>query len=277
MFEIAELLQQLAWVAIALGLALVALGGLLLLLTWLGEGRRARRGWRAWVEARAFTVALVLLLAAALMQVVAHRGLSERPDGAPREESPAVAETTTETAPPPASPEREAAEAAFREALAARAEGRGEDAEAAYRRARTAFAALGDARREADAAHGVGDMAFARRDPAGAGQLYLAARRLYAGLGARVGEANAMVGLARVAAGEGRRAEADRLLTEAHTLYRKAASAQGRANVTLARAGLAADPARARQLYRDAAGLFLRAGLPGWAEHARSLAERDDR
>ena len=129
---------------------------------------------------------------------------------------------------------------------------------------------LGDARREADALHGLGDMALARRDFVRAERRYLDARRLFAGLANRVGEANALVGLASVKAGSGAREQAALLLDEAHAIYLEAVSVRGRANVALARAGIATDPARARRLYRDAAGLYARAGLPDWAEYARS-------
>ena len=150
--------------------------------------------------------------------------------------------------------------------------GAGDEAERAYRQARDAFAALGDARREADALHGLGDMALARGDTAGAERHFLEARRRFAGLGNRIGEANALVGLASVRAAGGARKEAEALLDEAHAIYLKAASAGGRANIALARAGLAVDPARARRLYRDAAGLYVRAGMPDWADYARSRA-----
>ena len=284
MFEAAETLQRAAWLAVAGGLVLLALGLIHLLLVYAGLLARRERGWRHWAARRSFTAALVLLLGAALMQVVAHRGIAGRPDAAPAvaatppageeraEEEPAGADPPAKTA---ATEARRAvsaveAEAAFGEALAARRQGRAGDAERAYRRAFDAFSALADERRVADALHGLGDMALARRDIAGAEQLYLEARRLFAGMANRVGEANALVGLASVKAESGSRAAAAQLLDEAHALYLKAVSVRGRANVTLARAGLATDQARARRLYRDAAGLYVRAGMPDWAEYARS-------
>ena len=289
MFEAAETLQHAAWLAVAGGLGLLALGCIHLLLVYAGVLARRERGWSHWVGRRSFTAALVLLLSAALMQVVAHRGLSGRPDTAPAiAAAPNAANHTDGAAAPPAEevqteqqPARESpkadmrpavsaaeAEAAFGEALAARSAGRAEDAERAYGQARDAFAMLGDARREADALHGLGDMAFASRDFVRAERRYLDARRLFAGLANRIGEANALVGLASVKAGSGAREEAARLLDEAHAIYLKAVSVRGRANVALARAGIATDPARARRLYRDAAGLYIRAGLPDWAEYA---------
>ena len=304
MFEAAETLQHAAWLAVAGGLGLLALGCIHLLLVYAGVLARRERGWSHWVGRRSFTAALVLLLGAALMQVVAHRGLSGRPDTAPAiaaapnaanitkggvgAAAPNVANLTDGAAARPAeeaqagrepageSPRADMrpavsaakADAAFDEALAARSAGRAEDAERAYGQARDAFAVLGDARREADALHGLGDMALARRDFVRAERRYLDARRLFAGLANRVGEANALVGLASVKAGSGDRAAAARLLDEAHAIYLKAVSVRGRANVTLARAGIATDPARARRLYRDAAGLYTRAGLPDWAEYA---------
>ncbi len=291
MFEAAETLRHAAWLAVAGGLALLALGCLHLLLVYTGLLARRESGWRHWAGRRSFTAALVLLLGAALMQVVAHRGLAGRPEPAPTvvaalpagedgaAEAPAgkpapgqdpVAESRTEGARPAVS--AAAAEAAFDEALAARRAGRAAEAEGAYRRARDAFAARGDARREADALHGLGDMALARDDLAVAERFYLEARRLFAGLGNDIGEANALVGLAFVKAGAGARGQAGRLLDEAHAIYLKAISVRGRANVALARAELATDPARARRLYRDAAGLYIRAGMPEWADYARSRA-----
>lgn len=294
MFEAAETLQRVAWLAVAGGLGLLALGCIHLLLVYAGLLARRERGWSRWAGRRSFTAALVLLLGAALMQVVAHRGLSGRPDTAPAiAAAPNAAEVTkggAGAAAPPAGEvraEREPAEespkadmrpavsaaeadAAFGDALAARSAGRAEDAERAYGQARDAFAMLGDARREADALHGLGDMALARRDFVRAERRYLDARRLFAGLANRVGEANALVGLASVKAGSGAREQAARLLDEAHAIYLEAVSVRGRANVALARAGIATDPARARRLYRDAAGLYARAGLPDWAEYARS-------
>ena len=286
MFEAAETLQRAAWLAVAGGLVLLALGSIHLLLVYAGLLARRERGWRHWASRRSFTAALVLLLGAALMQVVAHRGLAGRPDAAPAvaaappageeraEEGPAGADPAAKTAAAAVRPALSAAEAgaAFDEALAARRQGRTGDAERAYRQARDAFAALEDERRVADALHGLGDLALARRDIAGAERLYLEARRLFAGLANRVGEANALVGLASVKAESGSRAAAAQLLDEAHALYLKAVSVRGRANVTLARAGIATDPARARRLYRDAAGLYIRAGMPEWADYARSRA-----
>ena len=291
MFEAAETLQRVAWLAVAGGLVLLALGSLHLLLVYAGLLARRESGWRHWAGRRSFTAALVLLLGAALMQVVAHRGLAGRPEPAPAiAAAPPAGEDSTGDVP---AGENEAAEdraaknpteegrptvsaaaaaVAFGEALAAREAGQAEDAERAYRQARDAFATLGDARREADALHGLGDMALARKDPVGAERRYLEARRLFAGLGIGIGEANVLVGLASVKAGAGARAEAERLLDEAHTIYLKAVSVRGRANVTLARAGLATDPARARRLYSDAAGLYVRAGMPDWADYARSRA-----
>ena len=284
MFEAAETLQRIAWLAVAGGLVLLALGSIHLLLVYAGLLARRERGWRHWAARRSFTAALVLLLGAALMQVVAHRGLAGRPDAAPAVAAapPAGKEGAGEEAAGndrmqengelrPAVPAT-AALAVFDEALAARRQGRAADAEQAYRQARDAFAALGDTRREADALHGLGDMALARRDMADAEQRYREARRLFAGLANRIGEANALVGLASVKAQSGARAEAARLLDEAHAIYLKAVSVRGRANVALARAALATDPARARRLYRDAAGLYIRAGMPEWADYARSRA-----
>lgn len=294
MFEAAETLQHAAWLAVAGGLGLLALGCIHLLLVYAGVLARRERGWSHWVGRRSFTAALVLLLGAALMQVVAHRGLSGRPDtasaiaaapdatnvttGSVDAAAPDAASVTKGGAVAPAKESLKAdmraavsaadAEAAFGEALAARSAGRAEDAERAYGQARDAFAMLGDARREADALHGLGDMALARKDFVRAERRYLDARRLFAGLANRVGEANALVGLASVRAESGDRAAAARLLDEAHAIYLKAVSVRGRANVALARAGLATDPARARRLYRDAAGLYIRAGLPDWAEYA---------
>ena len=291
MFEAAETLQRVAWLAVAGGLGLLALGCIHLLLVYAGLLARRERGWSRWAGRRSFTAALVLLLGAALMQVVAHRGLSGRPDSSPATAAaPNAANVTNGAAAPPAEKvqaEREPAEespkadmrpavsaaeaeAAFGDALAARSAGRAEDAEHAYGQARDAFAALGDARREADALHGLGDMALARRDFVRAERRYLDARRLFAGLANRVGEANVLVGLASVKAGSGAREQAALLLDEAHAIYLRAVSVRGRANVALARAGIATDPARARRLYRDAAGLYARAGLPDWAEYARS-------
>lgn len=291
MFEAAETLQHAAWLAVAGGLALLALGCLHLLLVYAGLLARRESGWRHWAGRRSFTAALVLLLGAALMQVVAHRGLAGRPEPAPTvvaalpagedgaAEAPAgkpapaedrAAKSRTEEVRPAVS--AAAAEAAFDEALAARRAGRAAEAERAYRRARDAFAARGDVRREADALHGLGDMALAHDDIAGAEQFYLEARRLFAGLGNDIGEANALVGLAFVKAGAGARGQAGRLLDEAHAIYLKAISVRGRANVALARAELATDPARARRLYRDAAGLYIRAGMPDWADYARNRA-----
>lgn len=291
MFEAAETLQHAAWLAVAGGLALLALGCLHLLLVYAGLLARRESGWRHWAGRRSFTAALVLLLGAALMQVVAHRGLAGRPEPAPTvvaalpagedgaAEAPAgkpapaedrAAKSRTEEVRPAVS--AAAAEAAFDEALAARRAGRAAEAEGAYRRARDAFAARGDVRREADALHGLGDMALAHDDIAGAEQFYLEARRLFAGLGNDIGEANALVGLAFVKAGAGARGQAGRLLDEAHAIYLKAISVRGRANVALARAELATDPARARRLYRDAAGLYIRAGMPDWADYARNRA-----
>ena len=296
MFEAAETLQHAAWLAVAGGLGLLALGCIHLLLVYAGLLARRERGWSQWAGRRSFTAALVLLLGAALMQVVAHRGLSGRPDAVPATAAAPNAATVTEggvsaAAPPagevraeqdPAEEKPKAdmrpavsaaeAEAAFGDALAARNAGRTADAERAYGRARDAFAALGDARREADALHGLGDMALARKEFVRAERRYLDARRLFAGLANRIGEANALVGLASVKAGSGAREEAARLLDEAHTIYLKAVSVRGRANVALARAGLATDPAKARRLYRDAAGLYIRAGLPDWAEYALGRA-----
>ncbi len=303
MFEAAETLQHAAWLAVAGGMVLLALGGVHLLLVYAGLLVRRERGWSHWAGRRSFTAALVLLLGAALMQVVAHRGLSGRPDSAiaatPKVADGAAAPNTANITdggigaaapnagevlaarePAEDSPKATmhpgvsaaAAAAAFGEALAARSAGRAAEAERAYGRARDAFAALGDARREADALHGLGDMALARRDIAGAERLYMEARRLFAGLGNRIGEANALVGLASVKAQSGRREEAARRLDEAHVIYLSAVSVGGRANVALARAGLATDPARARRLYRDAAGLYMRAGLPDWADYALSRA-----
>ena len=291
MFEAAETLQHAAWLAVAGGLALLALGCLHLLLVYAGLLARRESGWRHWAGRRSFTAALVLLLGAALMQVVAHRGLAGRPEPAPTvvaalpagedgaAEAPAgkpapaedrAAKSRTEEVRPAVS--AAAAEAAFDEALAARRAGRAAKADRAYRRARDAFAARGDVRREADALHGLGDMALAHDDIAGAEQFYLEARRLFAGLGNDIGEANALVGLAFVKAGAGARGQAGRLLDEAHAIYLKAISVRGRANVALARAELATDPARARRLYRDAAGLYIRAGMPDWADYARNRA-----
>ena len=299
MFEAAETLQRVAWLAVAGGLVLLALGCLHLLLVYAGLLSRRARGWGHWAGRRSFTAALVLLLGAALMQVVAHRGLSARPDGAPAIAAAPDAANSTDggvhaAAPPaaevraerePAVPAEEdpradmapavstaEAEAAFDKALAARNSGEAQDAARAYGEARDAFAALGDARREADALHGLGDMALARKNLAGAERRYLEARQIFAGLDNRIGEANALVGLASVKAGSGAREEAARLLDEAHAIYLKAVSVRGRANVALARAGLATDPARARRLYRDAAGLYIRAGMPDWADYARSRA-----
>ena len=276
MFEAAETLQRAAWLAVAGGLVLLALGSIHLLLVYAGLLARRERGWRHWASRRSFTAALVLLLGAALMQVVAHRGLSGRPDvsravaaAPPAGEDGAAKAAATEVRPALSAAE---AETAFDKALATRGQGQAGEAERAYTQARDAFAALGDARREADALHGLGDMALARRDMADAERRYLEARRLFAGLGNRVGEANALVGLASVKAGSGDRAAAARLLDEAHAIYLKAVSVRGRANVALARAGLAVDPARARRLYRDAAGLYVRAGMPEWADYARSRA-----
>ena len=306
MFEAAETLQHAAWLAVAGGLALLTLGCLHLLLVYAGLLARRESGWRHWAGRRSFTAALVLLLGAALMQVVAHRGLAGRPEPAPTvaaapnaanvtnggvvaaalpagedgaAEAPAgkpapaedrAAKSRTEEVRPAVS--AAAAEAAFDEALAARRAGRAAEAERAYRRARDAFAARGDVRREADALHGLGDMALAHDDIAGAEQFYLEARRLFSGLGNDIGEANALVGLAFVKAGAGARGQAGRLLDEAHAIYLKAISVRGRANVALARAELATDPARARRLYRDAAGLYIRAGMPDWADYARNRA-----
>ncbi len=338
MFEAAETLRHAAWLAVAGGLGLLALGCIHLLLVYAGLLARRERGWSHWVGRRSFTAALVLLLGAALMQVVAHRGLSGRPDTAPAiaaapnaanitkggagaaapnaanitkggagaaapnaanitkggagaaapnaanitkgAAAPAAEEVRTGREPAGESPTADMrpavsaaeADAAFDEALAARGAGRAADAERAYGQARDAFAMLGDARREADALHGLGDMAFARRDLVRAERRYLDARRLFAGLANRIGEANALVGLASVKAGSGAREEAARLLDEAHAIYLKAVSVRGRANVALARASLATDPARARRLYRDAAGLYIRAGLPDWAEYALGRA-----
>ena len=283
MFEAAETLQHAAWLAVAGGLGLLALGCIHLLLVYAGVLARRERGWSHWVGRRSFTAALVLLLGAALMQVVAHRGLSGRPGTAPAiAAAPDAASVTKGGAVAPAKESLKAdmraavsaadAEAAFGEALAARSAGRAEDAERAYGQARDAFAMLGDARREADALHGLGDMALASRDFVRAERRYLDARRLFAGLANRVGEANALVGLASVRAESGDRAAAARLLDEAHAIYLKAVSVRGRANVALARAGIATDPARARRLYRDAAGLYTRAGLPDWAEYALGRA-----
>ena len=294
MFEAAETLQHAAWLAVAGGMVLLALGGVHLLLVYAGLLARRERGWSHWAGRRSFTAALVLLLGAALMQVVAHRGLSGRPDsaiaaapnaanitdGGIGATAPNAGEVLAAREPAEDSPKATmhpgvsaaAAAAAFGEALAARSAGRAAEAERAYGRARDAFAALGDARREADALHGLGDMALARRDIAGAERLYMEARRLFAGLGNRIGEANALVGLASVKAQSGRREEAARRLDEAHVIYLSAVSVGGRANVALARAGLATDPARARRLYRDAAGLYIRAGLPDWADYALSRA-----
>ena len=281
MFEVAETLQRVAWLAVAGGLVLLALGSVHLLLVYAGLLARRQSGWRQWAGRRSFTAALVLLLGAALMQVVAHRGLAVRPEPAqavvaalPAAEDRAVEEPADKAPKAEMSPAVSAAEAeaAFEEALAARTAGQAADAERAYGQARDAFAVLGDARREADALHGLGDMALARDDLADAERRYLEARRLFAGLGNGIGEANALVGLASVKAGAGARAEAERLLDEAHAIYLKAVSVRGRANVTLARAGLATDPARARRLYNDAAGLYIRAGMPRWADYARSRA-----
>ena len=284
MFEAAETLQRIAWLAVAGGLVLLALGSIHLLLVYAGLLARRERGWRHWAARRSFTAALVLLLGAALMQVVAHRGLAGRPDAAPAvaaappagkqgvREEPAENGRKQEKEELRPAVSATAALAAFDEALAARRAGRAADAEQAYRQSRDAFAVLGDARREADALHGLGDMALARRDMADAEQRYREARRLFAGLANRIGEANALVGLASVKAGSGARAEAARLLDEAHAIYLKAVSVRGRANVALARAALATDPARARRLYRDAAGLYIRAGMPEWADYARSRA-----
>lgn len=272
MFEAAETLQRAAWLAVAGGLVLLALGCIHLLLVYAGLLPRRERGWSRWAGRRSFTAALVLLLGAALTQVVAHRGLSGRPDTAP---AATAAQEPAEESPGadmrPAATAAEA-EAAFGAALAARSAGRAEEAERAYGQAREAFATLGDARREADALHGLGDMALARKEFVRAERRYLDARRLFAGLANRIGEANALVGLASVKAGSGAREEAARLLDEAHAIYLKAISVRGRANVALARAALATDPARARRLYRDAAGLYIRAGLPDWAEYARNRA-----
>ena len=286
MFEAAETLRHAAWLAVAGGLVLLALGCLHLLLVYVGLLARRERGWSHWARRRSFTAALVLLLGAALMQVVAHRGLSGRPDSAaaiaaaPTANEAPIAEETPPAEIAPAAEEASAAirptaafaEAAFADALAARSAGQAEDAERAYGRARDAFAALGDARREADALHGLGDMALARKDIAGAEQHYREARRLFAGLTNSMGEANALVGLATVKARSGAREAAAQLLDEAHAIYFGAASIRGRANVALARAELATDPARARRLYRDAAGLYIRAGLPDWADYALSRA-----
>ncbi len=281
MFEAAETLQRVAWLAVAGGLVLLALGSLHLLLVYAGLLARRQSGWRHWAGRRSFTAALVLLLGAAVMQVVAHRGLAGRPDTAPAVaaappagELPAATGGAAEPAMEDAAARvsAAAAEIAFAEALAARGAGRGDEAERAYRQARDAFAALGDARREADALHGLGDMALARGDAADAERHFLEARRRFAGLGNRIGEANALVGLASVRAAGGARKEAEALLDEAHAIYLKAVSVRGRANIALARAGLATDPARARRLYRDAAGLYVRAGMPGWADYARSRA-----
>ncbi len=283
MFEVAETLQQIAWLAVAGGLILLALGSVYMLLVYAGLFSRTARGWRHWAARRSLTAALVFLLAAALAQVVAHRGLADRPDASSEAAAPSEAATPAEAAAVPQADESRAAsarpavsaaaaQAAFDEALAAREEGLADAAAHAYRRAREAFAALGDARREADAMHGLGDMALAGGDAAGAERHYLGAQSLFARLANDIGEANTLVGLAGVKTAGGRRAEAERLLEDAHAIYFKAASAHGRANVALARASLAADPARARRLYRDAAGLYLRAGLPGWADYARNRA-----
>ena len=307
MFEAAETLQQAAWLAVAGGLVLLALGCIHLLLVYAGLVARRDRGWSHWAGRRSFTAALVLLLGAALMQVVAHRGLSGRPDSAiaaapnaanvtnrgvgaatpnaanvtnrgaaapPAAEAPAAPAPAEESAKAELRPvvSIAAAEAAFGEALAARSAGQVADAQRAYGRARDAFATLGDARREADALHGLGDMALARGDLVGAERRYLEAQRLFGGLDNRMGEANALVGLAAVKAQSGARKEAARLLDKAHAIYLKAISVRGRANVALARADLATDPARARRLYRDAAGLYIRAGLPDWADYALSRA-----
>ena len=281
MFEVAETLQRVAWLAVAGGLVVLALGCLHLLLVYAGLLARRQSGWRHWAGRRSFTAALVLLLGAALMQVVAHRGIAGRPEPAQAvvaalpaaedrgSEKPADKALKAEMRPAVSAAE---AEAAFDEALAARTAGQAAGAERAYGQARDAFAAIGDARREADALHGLGDMALARNDLADAERRYLEARRLFAGLGNGIGEANALVGLASVKAGAGARAEAERLLDEAHAIYLKAVSVRGRANVTLARAGLATDPARARRLYKDAAGLYIRAGMPEWADYAHSRA-----
>ena len=281
MFEVAETLQRVAWLAVAGGLVLLALGFLHLLLVYARLLARRQSGWRQWAGRRSFTAALVLLLGAALMQVVAHRGLAGRPEPAqavvaalPAAEdraSEAPADKALKAELRPAVSAVEAA-AAFDEALAARAAGQAADAERAYAQAREAFAVLGDARREADALHGLGDMALARDDLADAERRYREAGRLFADLGNGIGEANALVGLASVKAGAGARAEAERLLDEAHAIYLKAVSVRGRANVTLARAGLATDHARARRLYKDAAGLYIRAGMPKWADYARGRA-----
>lgn len=277
MFEVAETLQRAAWLAVAGGLALLALGCLHLLLVYSGLLARRESGWRRWAGRRSFTAALVLLLGAALMQVVAHRGLAGRPEPAPTlAAAPPAEQEPAETRPKPEmrpAVSAAAAEAAFGEALAARRAGRAAEAEGAYLRAGGAFAALGDARRRADALHGLGDMAVARNDLVGAERRYLEARRLFAGLGNDIGEANALVGLSFVKAGAGAREEAGRLLDKAHAVYLKAASVRGRANVALARAGLATDPARARRLYRDAAGLYVRAGMPDWAQYAHSRSQ----
>ncbi len=283
MFEAAETLQQAAWLAVAGGLVLLALGCIHLLLVYAGLVARRDRGWSHWAGRRSFTAALVLLLGAALMQVVAHRGLSGRPDNAIAA-APNAANVTNRGVGAAAPAEESAkaelrpvvsiatAEAAFGAALAARNAGQAPDAENAYGRARDAFAMLGDARREADALHGLGDMALARGDLVGAERRYLEAQRLFGGLDNRMGEANALVGLAAVKAQSGARKEAARLLDKAHAIYLKAISVRGRANVALARADLATDPARARRLYRDAAGLYIRAGLPDWADYALSRA-----
>ena len=281
MFEVAETLQRVAWLAVAGGLVLLALGCLHLLLVYAGLLARRQSGWQQWAGRRSFTAALVLLLGAALMQVVAHRGLAGRPEPAqavvaalPAAEDRAVEEPADKAPKAEMRPAVSAAEAeaAFDEALAARTARQAGDAERAYGQARDAFGALGDARREADALHGLGDMALTRNDLAEAERRYREARRLFAGLGNRIGEANALVGLASVKAGAGARAEAERLLDDAHAIYLKAVSVRGRANVTLARAGLATDPARARRLYSDAAGLYVRADMPDWADYARSRA-----
>ncbi len=83
MFEAAETLQRVAWLAVAGGLGLLALGFIHLLLVYAGLLARSKSSWGHWVSRRAFSAALLLLLGAALMQVVAHRALSGHPDSAP--------------------------------------------------------------------------------------------------------------------------------------------------------------------------------------------------
>ena len=116
------------------GLGLLALGGLHLLLVYAGLLARTERGWSRWAGRRSFTAALVLLLGAAVMQVVAHRGLAGRPDTAPAVaaappagEVPAAADGAAEPAMGDAAApvSAEAGEAAFAEALAAVARGGG--------------------------------------------------------------------------------------------------------------------------------------------------------